>query len=235
MSIHVPETVDLPAGSLIVGLPPCPADASLARKWHSGHTSALGSFALGKFPVTNVEYRDYVQATGAEAPRSLTQPGLDAETQPVGGVSWLDATAYCAWLTAQTGSRYRLPTDAEWEYAARGGHVGLAYPWGHELSADHAWYGGQPATKPVGAYPPNGYGLYDMCGNIWEWCADLFNDVSAGLPATNTPTGKDPRTNRVLRGGSYLTKDPLNLWVAYRHEDPPDLRHECIGFRVARS
>ena len=233
MSPHVPTTITVPGGTLSMGLPPCPTDAPLARKWHSEQVVAVANFALGTFPVTNLEYRDYVRATGAEPPRSLTQPGLDADSQPVGGVSWHDAVEYCDWLCAQTGRRYRLPTDAEWEYAARGGQVGMAFPWGQELSLHRAWYGGQPTTKPVGSFPPNAYGLYDMSGNVWEWCEDLFDEVSAGLAATNAPTGKDPRTNRVLRGGSYLTKDVLNLWVAYRHEDPPDLRHECIGFRVA--
>jgi len=118
-------------------------------------------------------------------------------------------------------------------YAARGGLPDSPFPWGRELRPEYAWYGGQSAPKPVGSYPPNGYGLHDIVGNIWEWCADVFEHVSAGCAATNAPTGKEPRINRVLRGGSYLTKDPLNLWVAYRHEDPPDLRHECIGFRVA--
>lgn len=233
MNLHVPTMIPLPAGTFTMGLPECPADAPLARKWHSGRVVAVPAFELGARPVMNGEYRDYTRATGAEPPKSMTTPGLDAEDQPVGGASWLDATGYCEWLSAQTGRHYRLPTDAEWEYAARGGQMGWAFPWGQELGPDRAWYGGQPATKPAGSYPPNGYGLYDMCGNIWEWCADLFSEVSEGLAATNTPTGKDARTNRVLRGGSYLTKDVLNLWVAYRHEDPPDLRHECIGFRMA--
>jgi formylglycine-generating enzyme required for sulfatase activity len=233
MTLHIPPTLALPAGAFTMGLPPCPAGAALARRWHSGQAVAVAAFALGQFPVTNAEYRDYVQTAAADAPRSLTLPGLDADTQPVGGVSWLDAARYCAWLSAETGRNYRLPTDAEWEYAARGGRAGQAFPWGDALDPAGAWYGGQPATRPVGSYPPNGYGLHDLIGNVWEWCADTFQDVSAGVPATNAPTGKDLRLNRVLRGGSYLTQDPLNLWIAYRHEDPPDLRHECIGFRVA--
>jgi formylglycine-generating enzyme required for sulfatase activity len=233
VNLRIPPALAIPAGTFTMGLPPCPADAALARRWHSGKAVAVAAFALGQSPVTNAEYRGYVQATGAPAPRSFGLPGLDADAQPVGGVSWLDAAMFCAWLSAETGANYRLPTDAEWEYAARGGRAGVAFPWGNELRSECAWYGGQSATKPVGSYPPNGYGLHDLIGNVWEWCADAFQDVSAGVPATNAPTGKHVRLNRVLRGGSYLTKDPLNLWTAYRHEDPPDLRHECIGFRVA--
>lgn len=235
MNFPIPATLPIPAGHFTAGLPACPADASLARRWPSGKVVTVAAFALGQFPVTNAEYRAYVEATRAEVPRTFTLAGFDLDSQPVGGVSWLDGAMYCAWLSAQTGQNYRLPTDAEWEYAARGGQAGLAFPWGDELRPDCAWYGGQPAPKPVGSYPPNGYGLQDMVGNVWEWCADVFETVSGGLAATNAPTGKDTRTNRVLRGGSYLTKDPLNLWVAYRHEDPPDLRHECIGFRVAHA
>lgn len=233
MSLPIPTTLPIPEGTLVMGLPACPADATLARRWHVGTTKQVGAFHLGKFPITNAEFNEFVLVTGAQPPKTLRSSGFDAPDQPVGGVSWLDAAMYCAWLSAETGRDYRLPTDTEWEYAARGGACGMPFPWGTELGAEHAWFGGHAAPKPVGSFPPNGYGLHEMIGNVWEWCADVYDQVSAGQAATNAPTGKDTRTNRVLRGGSYLTKDPLNLWIAYRHEDPPDLRHECIGFRVA--
>lgn len=233
MSLLIPSTVAIPAGSLTMGLPACPRENSLARPWPSGRVLMIPSFQLGRHPITNAEFRSYTQATGAPPPNTLSMPGFNADDQPVGGVSWLDAGYYCAWLSAETGQDYGLPTDAEWEYAARGGKDGQPFPWGTELSLNQAWYGGQAAPMPVGSFPPNGFGLHDMVGNIWEWCADVYATASGGMAATNAPTGKDPRINRVLRGGSYLTKDPLNLWVAYRHEDPPDLRHECIGFRIA--
>jgi formylglycine-generating enzyme required for sulfatase activity len=75
--------------------------------------------------------------------------------------------------------------------------------------------------------------LYDAIGGVWEWCHERFNDVTVLTKAVNAPTGKSPEVNRILRGGSFLTSDPLNLHLAYRHEDPPDLRHHCIGFRIA--
>ena len=84
----------------------------------------------------------------------------------------------------------------------------------------------------VGSFKPNGYGLYDMVGNIWQWLADLYVDVAQDLP-TNTPTDKPAEINRVLIGGSFMSGDTGLLWVAYRHEDPPDLRHRCLGFRLA--
>jgi len=233
MSLLVPPTVSIPEGSLTMGMPACPRESNLARPWPSGRVVSIPSFQLGRHPITNAEFRAYTQATGAPPPNTFSMPGFNADDQPVGGVSWLDAAYYCAWLSSETGQDYDLPTDAEWEYAARGGMTGLPFPWGTELSLNQAWYGGQAAPKPVGSFPPNGFGLHDMVGNIWEWCADIYSIASGGMAATNAPTGKDPRINRVLRGGSYLTKDPLNLWIAYRHEDPPDLRHECIGFRIA--
>lgn len=235
MKIHIPQMIQIPAGSFRMGLPPFPKEAALARRWHSGKEVSLRAFAIGKFPVTNEEYRDYLRECGTEPLPTSGRLEFSAADQPVGGVSWLDAQAYCLWLTQETGNAFRLPTDSEWEYAARGGREGNAFPWGTELNPQRACYGGQPAPKPVGSYPPNDFGLHDMVGNVWEWCSDLFNDVSDGLLATNKPTGNDPALNRVLRGGSYLTQDPLNLWMAYRHEDPPELRHECIGFRVTRS
>jgi len=188
---------------------------------------------LSRHPVTNAEYRQYIGGTRADAPSHMNQPGFDRDDQPVVGVSWNDASAYCRWLAAQTGLPCRLPSDPEWEYAARGDRGGTLYPWGDDLSPDHACYDGLDGPAPVGNYAPNGFGLFDMVGNVWEWCLDRFNGVATRSHAVNTPTGRTPTDNRCLRGGSFLTDNPLNLRIAYRHEDPMDLRHECIGFRVA--
>jgi formylglycine-generating enzyme required for sulfatase activity len=233
MNVHEPQMIEIPAGRLVMGLPACPEEAGSVRRWHSGEEMHIREFKLGRFAVTNAEYKAFIRATGAAAPSHIGRAGFDADEQPVGAVSWEDAVAYCQWLGKATGKKYRLPTDGEWEYAARGGQAGKKYSTGDRLDAKDACFGGAPAPKPVGSFPPNGFGLYDMTGNIWQWCADRYEDVSKGIKATNKPTGKDPANNRVLRGGSYLTTNDLNLWVAYRHEDPPDLRHECIGFRVA--
>lgn len=230
-----PKMIELPAGEYVIGEPACPDDADLHWRWHSGSRVQVKAFAMGATCVTNAEYIAYMDDTGAEAPSHIHVNGFDGEEQPVGGISWEDASAYCQWLSQSSGKAYRLPTDSEWEYAARGGMSGKRFPWEGDLSLDHAWYGGQAAPKPVGQYEPNGFGLYDVVGNIWEWCDNVFEDVSDGIPSVNTPTGKDPSVNRVLRGGSYLSTIEFNLWVAYRHEDPPDLRHECLGFRVALS
>jgi len=235
MNVIEPMTNDIPKEVLVMGVPACPPEATFHHRWHTGRRVEIAAFKLGRYPVTNLEYRAYLADTGAKPPAFINAPGFSADHQPVGAVSWLDSVAFCSWLVQRTSKGYRLPTDAEWEHAARGGNEGTCFAWGDELSPDKAWYGGQATTKEAGQYPANGFGLFDMTGNVWEWCADRFEDVSGGLHAIDNPIGKPPSDNRVLRGGSFLTKNPMNLWLAYRHEDPPELRHECIGFRVALS
>ena len=232
-SILHPAMVKVPAGRIRLGVPACPPRSHLPWVWHTGTVVEVGAFQLGRTHVTNAEYRAFLAATGHPPPQHLDQPGFDNALQPVVGVSWEDANAYCGWLAQETGRSYRLPGDAEWEYAARGGCEDSIFPWGDALDPRFACFGGQAAPRNVGSFAPNGFGLYDMIGNAWAWCSDRFEDVSAGVKAINKPTGKDPADNRVLRGGSYMTCHYLNLWVAYRHEDPVDLRHESIGFRVA--
>lgn len=225
--------VQIPQGVVTLGLPECPPTASLPGRWHSGKRVPIAAFQLGKYAVTNTEYRAYVKAAGALMPSHINTTGFNDDRQPVGGISWDDAKGYCQWLSAETGKTFRLPTDPEWEYAARGGREGTRFPWGEALDPNHACFGGVSAPRQVGSFPPNGYGLYEMTGNIWQWCEDRYEEVSEGVKAKNQPTGKDTADNRVLRGGSYMTTNLLNLWIAYRHEDPVDLRHECLGFRVA--
>ncbi len=228
-----PKLVALPGGRVRLGQPKCPPRANFAWTWHSGKTVKVAPFALARTHVTNAEYRVFLAETGAEKPSHIDRAGFNAPRQPVIGISWHDATAYCAWLAMKTGKPYRLPRDAEYEYAARGGRSGSIFPWGDALDPKRACFGGHAAPRPVGSYPANGFGLHDMVGNVWAWCEELYENVSGGVKAVNKPTGLDPAGNRVLRGGSYMTCHYLNLWIAYRHEDPPDLRHESIGFRLA--
>ena len=232
-SIPVPILMPVPAGRIHLGVPACPPRSNLPWVWHTGTEVEVAAFQLGRTHVTNAEYRAFLAATSHPPAPHLDAPGLNGAAQPVVGISWDDATAYCDWLAQATGRPYRLPRDTEAEYAARGGREGSIFPWGDALDPRFACFGGQAAPRNVGSYPPNGFGLHDMVGNVWAWCSDRYEDVSGGAKATNRPTGKDPAGNRVLRGGSYMTCHYLNLWIAYRHEDPPDLRHESIGFRVA--
>ncbi len=160
---------------------------------------------------------------------------------PVTNVTWYDAAAYCQWLGS------RLPTEAEWEYAARGGGNAM-FPWG-DATADpsRANYSvsGFGTTTAIGTYPPNGYGLYDMAGNVWQFMADEWAPYSTKTPAKPKQGKKmeifpeefeflSVTTRRVIRGGSWGGA-PVNLWVEYRDSHPPDGAQPFVGFRCAKS
>ncbi|WP_246267008.1 formylglycine-generating enzyme family protein [Nonomuraea typhae] len=164
---------------------------------------------------------------------------------PVVHVSWHDAAAYCAWAGR------RLPTEAQWEYAARGGLAGRRFAWGDELLPEGRWMcniwqgrfpsdntaeDGWPATAPVRAYPANGYGLHEMSGNIWEWCADWFDVAFYGRSPVMSPTGPGTGERRVIRGGSYLCHDSYchRYRVSARSATTPSSSSGNCGFRTVK-
>jgi sulfatase modifying factor 1 len=197
------------------------------------HTVYLDAFYIDKYEVTNAQYKKFMDATGQKAPPNWNNSGYNATNQPVVGVTWNDAKAYADWAGE------RLPTEAEWEKSARGGLVGKKYPWGDTLTYDDANYSGTGGkdiwsiTSPVGSFAPNGYGLYDMAGNAWEWCADWYGNNYYGSSPKSNPTGPASGSYRVLRGGSWNDSDDRDLRTASRGYLAPSRPYFKLGFRCA--
>ena len=207
------------------------------------HTVSLDAFYMDIYEVTNARYTVCVQAGGCESPvdtKSYTHSSYYGSSQyadyPVIYVTWEMANTYCTWRGA------RLPGEAEWEKAARGGLTGKAYPWGDDApvcqsGADNgANYDAcsPDDTMAVGSFAPNGYGLYDMAGNVWEWVMDWYSETYYASSPDKNPTGPESGDYRVLRGGSWDYLGPL-LRPANRYRDTPDDRNNDVGFRCARS
>jgi formylglycine-generating enzyme required for sulfatase activity len=203
------------------------------------HTVYLDAFYMDVHEVTNAQYKAFMDTTKHPAPRYLNDSNFNAPNQPVVGVSWYDAATYCQWAGK------RLPTEAEWEKAARGGLVGARYPWGDEEPEQARVSYNPNAANPalVGSYPPNGYGLYDMAGNVWEWCLDEYQADFYAKSAKENPFPEGDidsvinnftsiTVGRVLRGGSWVND---NLRVAARHRFNPSFTFNFVGFRCARA
>jgi len=191
------------------------------------HTVALDAFYMDKTEVTVGQFKTFLDDsdynwTGSRASVDKYSPTDD---HPMIYVTWDDAVAYAEWVGK------RLPTEAEWEYAARGGLQGQRYPWGGEVDNTKANYGNNAGTTTVtDSYPANGYGLYDVAGNVWEWCADWYgSDYYSNSPAKN-PLGPDTGSKRVLRGGNWYSNTG-SLRVAYRNGNYPNNRYYYYGFR----
>ena len=229
----LPEMVAIPGGSFRMG---CVSGLDCQDDEKPVHEVRVASFALSKYEVTFEEYDGFVAATGRRSPNDQ---GWGRGRRPVIRVSWDDAVAYAEWLSAQTGERYRLPTEAEWEYAARAGST-TKYGWGNEIGQNRAncrgcgsqWDGEK--TAPVGSFNPNAFGLHDMHGNLWEWVHDCWSDSYQGAPTDGSARTSGDCESRVLRGGSWFNRPEL-LRAASRLRDSPGLRYVNLGFRVART
>jgi len=197
------------------------------------HTVYLDAFYIDKYEVTNALYKKFMDATRHPAPEYWNDPNYNTPDQPVVGVSWYDAKAYAKWAGK------RLPTEAEWEKVARGGHARKKYPWANESThndINHAGAAGMDRweyTSPVGSFTPNSYGIYDMAGNALEWCADWFDeDYYSNSPKRN-PNGPKSGTHRVLRGGSWLSTVNY-MRCASRFKFSPEGPFNSFGFRCAQ-
>jgi formylglycine-generating enzyme required for sulfatase activity len=251
-----PNLARIPAGDFLMGASDADEDERPV------HRVYLSEFFIGRFPVTQDEYARFVRATGHPIPAVTTLPLIatgerdasfrdvaapyvwtDQPPSTLGGhpvvlVRYDDATAYCRWMTEALGREVRLPSEAEWEKAARGDVEAQRFPWGDEIDASRCNYLVDPAvkhqrgTRPTGMYPPNAYGLYDICGNVWEWVADWYGPEYYSRGDTRDPRGPDAGTLRVVRGGSWVNEDASMLRCACRHKVPPDTYAYSIGFRI---
>ncbi len=231
-----PGMMVIPSGVLLMGSPESEAGRSSGES--PQHEVRIGSFAMGKYEVTFDEYDRFAEATGRDKPDDR---GWGRGKRPVTYVSWVDAGAYTAWLSEQTGQNYRLPTEAEWEYATRGGTT-TRYSWGDTIDCNKARYGWlsdecgkQESTDEVGTFPANPFGLHDVHGNVWEWTQDCWHDSYEGalLDGSVWQEGGDC-TRRVVRGGGWNSL-PEFLRSAYRGWYDADVANRNLGFRLART
>ena len=208
------------------------------RDKHPQHDVNIGQFAIGVYEVTMAEYRRLSSATGRKMPNISMATGADEEYFPIYYVSWNDALAYTKWLSAQTGQTYTLPSESQWEYAARGGSD-TAYWWGRKLGRSNAHcftcdIGLDPRVPTaVGRFNANQFGLYDVSGNAQEWVYDCYHQNYDGAPSDGAVFEGGDCTVRVLRGGGY-SSGPAELRSAARDKFRFDKGNDRTGFRVAR-
>lgn len=200
------------------------------------HRVWVDSFELAAHQVTNAEYQCFLAATKVSAPPNWTDPNFGDPKMPVVAVSWHEATAYCDWLSTGTNKRYRLPTEAEWECAARGGLEQSLYPWGDappESLPDYAnrWKSG---PEPVGLYGPSAFGLHNMGDNVHEWCSDWYDAGYYKDSPERNPQGPATGVRKASRGGSWRHYIKVSRNAA-RSSIPPEFQYADYGFRVACS
>jgi formylglycine-generating enzyme len=223
-----PKLVTIPAGWFLMG-----SDNGQDNE-RPIHRVWIDSFRLAAHQATNSDYTQFLHHTGKLPPPFWQDPCFNHPQQPVVGVSWLEAAHYCDWLRATTGRPYRLPTEAEWEFAARGGTENALFPWGDGPPESLPTYAGrwQTGPEPVGHYAPNAFGLFDICSNVHEWCSDWYDaDYYATSPERN-PRGPEHGSRRVSRGGSWRHHIKVTRCAA-RSSIPPHFQYADYGFRVA--
>jgi sulfatase modifying factor 1 len=256
----LPRFAPVPAGEFGMGADDADEDERPA------HPVQIDAFHISVHAITNDQYAEFVRATGHRPPGVYEVPRLVTPAQeasyrelaamhvwrggemdrargrhPVTLVTYSDALAYCAWLSTAMKLPVRLPTEAEWERAARGALEGHRYPWGDDIDPSRANFLPDPqlkrhrGTRPVGTYSPNGFALYEMSGNVWEWVSDWYDAHAYHHGHYYNPRGPAEGALRVLRGGSWVTHDVSQLRCAHRHKVPPDTYAYSIGFRVAHS
>jgi len=254
-----PALVVIPAGWFLMG---CHSGQDNEKPVHRVW---IDEFLLAACQVTNAEYARFLRKTGLTPPPFWGDTHLNQPDQPIVGVSWYEATGYCEWLnahvgtaalgcpagrsaaalgksgyntSAKSGARFRLPTEAEWERAARGGREGALFSWGDSPPQSLPDYAARRAAhwetgpEPVGRGEANGYGLYNMCDNVHEWCSDWYSPNYYEVSPDRNPRGPETGKRRASRGGSWRHHVKMSRCAA-RSSIPPEFQYADYGFRVA--
>ena len=223
-----PSLIAIPAGWFLMG-----SDSGQDNE-RPVHRVWVDAFQLAATQITNKEYARFLEANDSAAPPFWSDPNFSHPEQPVVAVSWFEAVAYCQWLSQITGKQYRLPTEAEWERAARGDAEQKQFPWGDAPPQslpdyDKRWKTG---PEPVARYAANGFGLYDMCENVHEWCSDWFQADYYAMSPDRNPQGPGQGERRSSRGGSWRHHIKASRCSA-RSSIPSQFQYADYGFRVA--
>ena len=214
------------------------------------HEVCVADFAIGKTEITNAQYKKFNPEHNSGAAQGSS---LQEDNQPVVNVTWEEAVAYAEWLSKKSGQNYRLPTEAEWEYAARAGSNQSRF-WGNnpdeackyanvaDMTAKKQWAkwtsfacdDGYAVSAPVGSFLANSYGLFDVLGNAWEWCVDVYNSEAYTKLPKNNPVYNGSGEYRVMRGGGW-SNGPLGVRSSHRVGLSPDFGHHALGFRLVKT
>ena len=227
-SVIEPSLVEIPAAWFRMGSTAGQdCERPIHRVW-------IDSFLFAATQVTNAEYELFLRATAMQAPPLWSDPSFNDPQQPVTGVSWFEAERYREWLSSQTARAYRLPTEAEWELAARGGLEQKSFPWGDAPPQSLPDYATRWQTGPerVACYTPNAFGLYDICDNVHEWCSDWYDPNYYAVSPERNPHGPEPTKRKSSRGGSWRHHIKVARCSA-RSSIPPDFQYADYGFRIA--
>ena len=227
IAASVPEMVVIPAGTFRMGC----VTGRQCEDWETPVREVrVPSFEISRNEVTFAQWDVCVEYGAC---RWVPDEGWGRDDRPVIGITWHDAQAYVSWLRRATGGAYRLPTEAEWEFAARAGAETRTI-WGNSVRRDQANWDGD-RTRPVGSFAPNGFGLNDMFGNVGEWVEDCWHDSFRGAPSDGSAWVDSECSSRVWRGGSWASREARNLRAANRWGRGPDRSYVYVGFRIART
>jgi formylglycine-generating enzyme required for sulfatase activity len=226
----------IPAGSFMMGASPGDSEADSDEK-PQHLVEITKAFYIGVYEVTQAQWQEVMGTTVRQQRDKANKdwPMLgEGHRYPIYYVNWDDAVEFCRKLSEREGVTYRLPTEAEWEYACRAGSTTIYY-WGNSMNGDYAWYSDNSGdeTNEVGRKSPNAWGLYDMAGNVWEWCSDWYGESYYDSSPRQDPQGPSSGRGRVLRGGSwndgawYMRSFSRDYWIQ-------DVRKHKYGFRIVR-